>query len=60
MNIEFQKPEDNQLEIGKALFTNTGRQLARVCASEPVDGFYDYVIEIWVKKGLILSSPIQD
>lgn len=57
MGIEFKKPDDNNLGIGKILFTNTGEQLSLICGPQPIDGFYDYVIESWVKNGLILSSP---
>jgi len=58
LNLELQKSEDNNLSIGKALFTKTGEQLAKICGAKPVDGFYDYVIEKWSKEGLILSSPL--
>jgi hypothetical protein len=57
LNIEFSKERDNDLELGKALLTRTGQQLAGICGSKPVDGFQDYLIERWAKKGLILSSP---
>ena len=55
--IEFKKEEKNEIETGKALLTKTGQQLARVCGSQPVNGFMDYVFDNWTKKGLILSSP---
>ena len=58
MQIEFKKPDDNDLATGKVIFSNTGGQLSSICGSKPIDGFYDYVIETWVKNGLILSSPI--
>ena len=32
-----------QLDIGKVLLTKSGQELARICGSKPVDGFYDYV-----------------
>lgn len=57
LNLEFQTPENNELEIGKALLSKTGQQLSKICGSKPVDGFIDYVIEWWVKKGIVLSSP---
>jgi hypothetical protein len=55
--VQFDKDLDNQLEIGFAMLTQTGQQLARICDSKPVDGFLDYVLEKWYKNGLILSSP---
>ena len=57
--IEFKNAENNELRTGKALFTKTGEQLAKICGAKPVDGFYDYVIEKWIKEGLVLSSPIR-
>jgi predicted RNA-binding protein Jag len=57
LKIEFEKEADNDLELGKVLLTKTGQQLAHICGSKPVDGFQNYVIERWVKKSLILSSP---
>jgi hypothetical protein len=51
MTIEFNNPEKNQIEIGKALFTKTGQQLALICGAKPLDGFYDYVCDLWIKQG---------
>lgn len=57
LNLEFSRETDNKLETGHVLLTKTGRQLALICGSSPVDGFQDYVIERWLDKELILSSP---
>ena len=57
LHIEFSKDDGNELELGRVLLTRTGQQLAKICGSKPVAGFTDYVIERWVKKGLVLSSP---
>ena len=42
-------PRDNEnyLVIGKALFTNIGQELAPICPSKPVAGFYEYVKDKW-------------
>ncbi len=56
--IEFKKEENNELETGKVLLSKIGQQLAPICGSKPIDGFKDYVIDLWIKKGLILSSPL--
>ena len=34
-------------EIGDVQFTQVGQQLATLCETEPVDGFYDYVKTQW-------------
>jgi hypothetical protein len=59
LNIEFKNDANNELSLGHTIFTKTGGQLARICGAEPVDGFFNYVIEQWTKKGLTLSSPLQ-
>jgi hypothetical protein len=57
VHIEFAKETDNDLALGKVLLTKTGEQLAPICGSKPVDGFLNYILEKWVKEGLIISSP---
>jgi len=59
LNLEFTKQQGNDLDIGNVLLTKTGQQLFTICGSKPVDGFVDYVIPHWAKKGTILSSPYQ-
>ncbi len=59
VNIKLKKPADNELYIGYTVFTKTGLQLARICGAKPVDGFLDYVLNYWTKKGLTISSPLQ-
>jgi hypothetical protein len=59
VNIKFKRPANNVLDIGYAIFTKTGFQLAGICGAEPVDGFLDYTIEYWTKKGVNVSSPLE-
>ena len=56
LNLEFRKPEDNDLNTGKVFLTKTGFQLSNICGSKPVEGFLDYVINQWTRNGIILSS----
>ena len=35
--------------IGKVSFTQIGEQLATLCKTEPIDGFYDYIKTKWSK-----------
>lgn len=55
--VEFKKEKDNEIKAGKVLLTKTGEQLARVCGSKPVEGFMDYVLDNWMKQGLVLAPP---
>ena len=59
LNIEFDKPEKNDLSIGKVLLTKTGQQLAPICGANKIINFQEYIIEKWSKQGLILSTPLQ-
>ena len=45
--LEMPKDADNQLAIGKALLTRIGRELAPICGSKPVEGFWEYVKDKW-------------
>ena len=54
--LEFPADTGNSLEIGHVLFTATGRELAPICGSEMNQAFYEYVIDHWFKRGIILSS----
>ncbi len=56
INITFQNDGPNDLEIGKVLLSKIGIELATICDSKPIVGFLDYVINRWMKKGLVLSS----
>lgn len=41
------KEEKNELEVGHALLTKMGQELAPLCGSKPVDGFIDYIRQKW-------------
>lgn len=38
---------DNTLHLGKVLLTKVGQELAPICGSKPVDGFWEYVKNHW-------------
>ncbi len=57
LTLELKNAEDNELEFGKVRLTSIGQQLFRICGAVPIDGFLDYLIEEWPKKGIIPSSP---
>jgi hypothetical protein len=51
VEIKFALPTDNQLEIGQALLSKVGHELAPICGSQPRDGFKDYVLAKWRAAG---------
>ncbi|MCC6208542.1 MAG: DUF2806 domain-containing protein [Gammaproteobacteria bacterium] len=54
--IEFGSDSNNELDIGHALLTSIGKELAPICGSSRNDEFYQYVIRNWFERGLVLSS----
>ncbi|WP_213865660.1 DUF2806 domain-containing protein [Vibrio crassostreae] len=57
-DLYLKQQQDNQINLGTALLTQTGHELVNVCGSKPNDAFYDYVIRQWFEAGILTSSPI--
>lgn len=53
VTLSLPNDADNDLELGNVLLTRAGQQLAHVCRSKPVDGFFQYVKEMWIAKSLL-------
>lgn len=47
--LEMPKDTGNTLEIGKVLLTKIGQELAPICGSKPVQGFWEHVRDQWKK-----------
>ena len=45
--LEMQADKGNTLDLGKVLLTKAGQELAPICGSAPVEGFYEYVANQW-------------
>ena len=45
--LEMPEDANNHIEIGHVILTKTGQELAPICGSMPVEGFWDYVTEKW-------------
>ena len=56
VELVFPKDAENGLDAGQALLTRAGQQLARVCGSKPVDGFFHLVHKRWTNRSLVLKS----
>ena len=52
-DLTFPHEKDNALPIGKVLLTRAGQQLAPVCGSTPVEGFYEFVYDRWAGESLV-------
>ena len=54
LTLEMPRDSGNELPFGKARFTLIGKQLAPICGSKPVEGFWEYVKNQW--KQYLLES----
>ena len=45
--LEMPGNANNTLQVGKILLTKIGQELAPICGSTPVDGFYEYIKDQW-------------
>lgn len=59
VTLSFPKEADNDLALGNVLLTRAGQQLAHVCESKPVEGFFDYVKDKWVTESLLPKSETE-
>lgn len=50
--LEFPNTEKNDLNIGHAMFTDAGLQLAQFCQGETIAGFEEYSMSEWLKNGI--------
>lgn len=51
--LTFPNDEHNQMGVGKVMLTRAGQELARVCESEKVEGFFEFVCEKWRSESLL-------
>lgn len=58
IDLEIKK-DQNRLVVGKVRLSRVGQDLAPVVDAHPVDGFIDYVLEIWREAGGVVSSPLE-
>ena len=56
--LEFHKENDNQINVGKVLLTQAGRELVNICCSERNQEFYEYAIDNLSRQNIILSSAL--
>ena len=59
VNLTFPKDNDNDLELGHGLLSRAGQQLAPVCGSAPVGGFFEHVYDKWAQASLVAKHETQ-
>ena len=47
LTLDMSQGSDDDLDIGKAIFTRVGQELTPICRSKLVEGFWEYVKEQW-------------
>jgi len=47
LSVRMPEASPVDLDIGHALLTDLGKQLARLCALTPIEGFANYLVEKW-------------
>jgi len=56
--VEFPNDSGNRINIGKVLLTEMGKEIATICGSIASSEFLLFVIDQWIRSGLIISTPI--
>ena len=49
LHLNLPKDADNELNIGRVMLTRIGQDLAPICGSKPVEGFWEFVRDKWKK-----------
>ena len=47
LTLEMPSDAGNTLKVGKVFLTKVGQELAPICGSKPVEGFWEYVKDQW-------------
>lgn len=53
IQLMLAKDKDNTLDIGHVILTRAGDELAAICDTKPIDGFFEFVYEKWTTESLI-------
>lgn len=55
-NINLPQEEGNKFCIGHVVLSKIGKELARLCPNSPVEGFVEYLLAEWSKRGYQVSE----
>jgi len=53
VELTMPKDADNTLPLGKILLTKAGQELAPICGSKTVEGFFDFVYDHWAADSFV-------
>ena len=57
---EFVKEDDNEMQVGKVLLTQAGKELVKICGAQKNQEFYEYAIRKLSKQNIILSTVLSN
>ena len=55
---EFAKDNDNEIQVGKVILTQAGRELVSICGASRNQEFYEYTVDKLSKQNIVLSSKL--
>ena len=55
---EFAKEENNEIQVGKVLLTQAGKELVNICGSQRSQEFYEYAIKELSNQNIVLSTAL--
>lgn len=55
---EFAKEENNEIQVGKVLLTQAGKELVNICGSQRSQEFYEYAIKELFNQNIVLSTAL--
>jgi len=56
--LEFTNDKDNEFIVGKALFTQAGKELVNICGAQRNQEFYEYAVKKLSEQNICLSSIV--
>ncbi|WP_412523428.1 DUF2806 domain-containing protein [Shewanella chilikensis] len=56
--VEFAKDNENEIQVGKVLLTQAGRELVSICGASRNQEFYEYTVDKLSKQNIVLSSML--
>ncbi len=59
VELTMPKEADNNFDLGKVLLTKAGRELAPICSSQPIEGFFDFVYNKWAKQSYVSKNETE-
>jgi len=55
VRLDLSSANKKPFNFGMAVFTKVGEELAPICESEPVSGYFDSVTKLWEKSGILVG-----